>query len=191
MNQFIPSPPTRLGLTALASLLACLLGCAGAQAADFTPEAGFVQLGAGASGDRMGSAGLVWPWAWRSEMGGGLLTAYTEAYVSRWSANSPAGRKGYTQLAVSPMLRYRFDGGRSSWFLEGGIGLSWLDGAYVSGGDVFSTRWNFVDSLGLGRSFGEGGKQELGLRLVHVSNASIRRPNPGEEFVQLRYTWKF
>ena len=55
----------------------------------------------------------------------------------------------------------------------------------------FTTTFNFVDVIGVGRSFGPSRTQELGLRLQHVSNAGIRVPNPGQNFVQLRYAASF
>jgi Lipid A 3-O-deacylase (PagL) len=41
------------------------------------------------------------------------------------------------------------------------------------------------------RGFGADGEHELALRLQHFSNGGIRRPNPGETFLQLRYAWRY
>jgi lipid A 3-O-deacylase len=54
-----------------------------------------------------------------------------------------------------------------------------------------STAFNFVDVIGVGYSFGASREHELGLRVVHVSNADIRKPNPGMDSVQLRYARVF
>ncbi len=55
----------------------------------------------------------------------------------------------------------------------------------------FSTRLNFVSQPGVGRSFGSDGRHKLSLRFQHYSNAGIKSPNPGEDFLQLRYAWRF
>ncbi|RYG65377.1 acyloxyacyl hydrolase, partial [bacterium] len=36
---------------------------------------------------------------------------------------------------------------------------------------------------------GYEGNSEIALRIEHFSNASIQKPNPGQNFVQLRYAW--
>ena len=89
------------------------------------------------------------------------------------------------------MLRLRPAGGSSPWFIEAGIGITVMDRLYRSQTKKFSTTFNFVDVAGIGRSFGADRRQELSLRLVHISNADIKSPNPGENFVQLRYAWMF
>jgi lipid A 3-O-deacylase len=45
--------------------------------------------------------------------------------------------------------------------------------------------------VGFGRSLDAQQHHELSLRLQHFSNADIKRPNPGENFVQLRYAVAF
>jgi hypothetical protein len=49
----------------------------------------------------------------------------------------------------------------------------------------FSTAFNFGDHIGIGYRTGRG---EWSLRLQHFSNAGIDTPNPGEDFVQLRWS---
>ena len=95
------------------------------------------------------------------------------------------------QVGLVPLVRWRPDEGRSPWFVEGGIGLSWLDGDLRTPERTFSTRLNFSDNLGIGRSFGARGEQELSLRWQHTSNAGIRKPNPGQDLLLVRYAHAF
>jgi hypothetical protein len=44
--------------------------------------------------------------------------------------------------------------------------------------------------LALGRSFGSGDRHEIALRAKHFSNGGVREPNPGLNFVQLRYSFR-
>lgn len=156
------------------------------------PSGYFVQGGLGDSGTWNAGAGVVWPWAWKSSLLGTEVGGITEAFISHWDAKSATGgRRGFTQVGVVPLFRFRFDQGRSAWFAEGGIGISTMDQHFVTPSKQFTTAFNFVDVVGIGRSFGTARDQEIGLRLQHVSNAGIREPNPGQNFVQLRYAASF
>jgi len=137
------------------------------------------------------TAGLAWPSAWRRTSHNGEWTASIEAFASHWSAHFEGERRGYTQVGVVPLVRYRFDHGQSRWFAEGGVGLSWLDGLYQRDNKRFSTRFNFYDTLAVGYSFGMRREHELSVRASHVSNAGLKEPNPGENFIQLRYARNF
>lgn len=162
-----------------------------AYAMDLAPRGAFAAAGVAARGTDSLTVGAVWPWAWRRPAGGGELTAITEAYVSYWKARAAVGRQSFTQIGLVPLVRWRPDQGRSAWFGEAGIGVSTMDRLYNTPSKQFSTRFNFVDTIGVGRSFGAQRQHELGLRVVHMSNASIKRPNPGENFLQVRYAVMF
>jgi hypothetical protein len=133
----------------------------------------------------------VWDWDWRLQRRG-LFTAQTELLVSQWRADRVGGGSySLQQYTLLPVLRIRPDEGRSPWYLEAGIGASWLSRDYVTPNKTFGSRWNFYDMLGGGYSFGASRRHELGLRYVHTSNLGIRDPNPGEDFLLLRYGVKF
>lgn len=179
-----------------ALVAACAWVAATASAQDAPPEQRRIFIdGARAAGDvGLASVGVQLPWEWRRSFLGGELSGHWDAHVAHWRA--PAGtaaseRRHWTQLALVPTLRLRFDGGRSAWFMEGGIGLSVLDGHYATRHKTFSTRFNFTDHQGIGFNFGAQRQHELMLIVRHVSNGGIRKPNPGEDFVQLRYGFAF
>lgn len=174
-----------------AALLLSGLGLPAAQAADLRPDGAFVTGGIAPHGTASLGTGLVWQWDWRRERRA-LATVQTELIVAGWRADATGGGSQHlAQVVVLPVLRMQLDRGRSPWFLELGIGASYTSRKYVTPHKLTSTRWNFYDMLGVGHSFGEGRRQELGLRYVHLSNAGMRDPNPGEDFIQLRYGWRF
>lgn len=164
-----------------------------AHAIDLKPERMFIaEAGAARHGTQSLTVGAAWPWAWRGSFGSTEVTGATELFISHWRADAVGGgTRSYTQLGVLPVLRLRFGQGQSPWFIEGGIGLTWMDRRYRIPEREFSTTGNFIDVLGVGRNFGADGRHELGLRLAHISNANIKKPNPGEDFIQLRYAVKF
>lgn len=172
-------------------LLAGLAAQAALHAADLRPDAAFVTVGAAPHHTASLGTGLVWDWDWRAD-GQATLTAQTELIAAGWRADAVGGgSQALAQVALLPVLRMQLDRGRSPWFLEVGVGASFTNKAYVTPNKVSSTRWNFYDMLGFGHSWGPGRKQELGLRYVHISNLGLREPNPGEDFLQLRYGVRF
>jgi hypothetical protein len=163
-----------------------------ARAAGYAPDAAFVQLGGGTPTQAM-TFGAQWTLPWQRAWAGGLLSSYVDASIGRWRTSDEGVETTawVTQLGVTPVLRYRFDGGDSPWFGEAGIGVNVLAPVFRDGDRRFSTAFNFGDHVALGRSFGAGGAQEVSLRLQHFSNAGIKHPNPGINFVQIRYAVAF
>lgn len=176
--------PLLLALTAAAMALP-------AAAEGLRPTGYLVQAASGDAGTWSATAGVYWAWDWRRRLGSFEAEGVTEAFVSYWNARGSEGRRGFTQIGVLPVLRLRPDAGRSPWFAEAGIGLSTMHPIFETESKRFSTAFNFVDVVGGGRSFGASRQHEIGLRLQHVSNGSIRSPNPGQNFVQLRYATSF
>lgn len=130
------------------------------------------------------------PWSW--QLGNSKIVTYWDAYLSQWRAPAVGGGdKTYLQIGIIPSARLRFDNGNSPWFFDAGIGATYLDDIYATPRHTFSTRFQFTEFLSVGRSFGDAGQHELSLRVQHFSNAGIDKPNPGENFIQLRYGVKF
>lgn len=125
--------------------------------------------------------------AWRG------LTAHLDGFISVWSADNRAGRtdRNLTQIGQIAVLRYRFGGSPRRWFTDLGVGLTFSDRHYRTLKHAFSTRFQFTEVIALGRGFGDRRQHEVALRLQHVSNAGIRNPNPGEDFLRLRYLYRF
>lgn len=173
----------------VASFIAVL--SSGSFAAELRPAGAFVQVGVAEKDGYSVTAGVLWPWSWRREFGQAQVTGLTELFLSHWNASVNGGRHSLTQAGLLPLLRLRFDGGRSDWFFEGGIGISVMDREHRSGDKVFGSTFNFVDVLGVGRSFGADRRRELAVRISHISNGGFKKPNPGENFLQLRYAMMF
>jgi lipid A 3-O-deacylase len=177
----------------LCAIEACSAAEAGEEKHWLSPSSIFVQLGLADSTETL-VAGLSWDWSWRKTFGRGQLGGDWEMSVGRWSTHygpAPRASAWITQIGLTPVLRWYTDASRQTWFAEGGIGLNWLLPIYRSGGKRFSTTFNFGDHLAFGRRFGSSNGHEIALRYQHFSNAGIDHPNPGENFVQLRYSCRF
>lgn len=181
----------RASTAVLAATLLTVLGCADAQV-PVAPASFFVQ--AGTTGNtRANTAGVTWDWAQQWTLGGGQVTGYWEGSVSEWSYLAANARRTawLGQVGLIPVFRYRPNGGTSPWFYEAGVGLTLTTSLYETDRKRFSTNFNFGDHLAVGRNFGQRGQHELALRVQHFSNGGVKRPNPGEDFIQLRYAYRF
>lgn len=186
-------PAALLAATTLATAGACAQAQTppDARRSAWMPSGLSAQAGRTRDGTAIAVLGLQWHSGWRYDWWGGQLGYSTEAQLGHWRVDGAGGRESYTQLAVLPLLRNHFDGGRSPWFVEGGIGLTLTDNVYRSRDKQFSTAVNFLDVLGLGYRFGAAREHELGLRLAHISNANIKKPNPGTDTILVRYAYRF
>jgi hypothetical protein len=161
-----------------------------ATANTIAPDAAFIQLGSG-SGVRAITTGLMWQTGWAPF--GDRSSVYVEASLSRWMTHGAAeSDKGtLSQVGLIPVLRYRIGEASSAWFGEIGVGATVTSRLYQTSDRKFGSAFNFGDHLALGKSLCSQLRCELALRIEHFSNGGIKRPNPGENFVQLRFVRRF
>lgn len=186
-------------LPALGALTAaCMCGAAFGQTADsgyrFYLEGGSSFKSGGKT--RSASVGAQIPSALFPSLDrqAGPMTLHWDLFLSNWHAPRIAGapRRSYTQIGGLGVWRYGFGGPDASWFADLGLGATLLDAKYAASQTRrFSTNYQFTEVLGLGYRFGPGQAYELSLRFQHFSNASVKRPNPGENFVRLRLAAQF
>jgi len=155
------------------------------------PSTVFVQLGAAEHGQE-GTLGATWDLPWRRDFDCCVLSGYLEGAIGRWSGNGEnASSVWFTQVGATPVLRLQLHSWPRGLFAEAGVGANFIVPIYHNDSKHFSTTFNFGDHLAIGWQFGDERKNEVALRLQHFSNAGIREPNPGENFVQLRYAHRF
>ena len=147
-----------------------------------------VALASRSSATTAADLGAAWTWRWTQPLGAyGMLAGQTEATIGHWwIRRERAGESGSaTRLGITPILRWQRQGGAGP-FLEAGIGLNLIAPVYATADKRFSTVFNFGDHIGIGWRTAGATPWEWSLRVQHFSNGSIRKPNPGENFVQLR-----
>jgi lipid A 3-O-deacylase len=144
----------------------------------------FVQAGVGRD-VASAAAGASWDWQWHYDAAHARVTGATEVLIGNWRADDP--RNDFTQAGITPVVRVWPSKWDLGWFLEGGIGANAVTPHYENRGKQFSTVFQFGDHLGVGRRFGAAMEHELVLRVEHFSNCGVSHPNPGENFLQLRY----
>lgn len=155
------------------------------------PERWYLQVGIGEHVDSA-NVGVVWQIDRGWTLGGARLTVSTEISVGRWHVKDQGGSASgtNTQLGITPALRLT-SSGTLGLFGELGVGFNLITPIYRTHDKRFSTAFNFGDHIGVGvRPWGSKGS-EIALRIQHFSNAGIKHPNPGENFLQLRWSRSF
>ncbi len=101
---------------------------------------------------------------------------YWDATIGNWSSDTGA----LQDAGLTPTLRYGHEHGL---YVDGGIGYHVLSERRISSNIGFSTKFQFGDHLGVGY---RSSRYDVSMRLQHLSNAGIRNPNPGINFMQVR-----
>jgi hypothetical protein len=151
----------------------------------------YAQVGGAESNTRSYALGTGWQWHWRRGYDAVTVTGYSEISVGRWTTELDGVRSSAwaTQLGFTPVLRVQSNRADANWFVEFGVGGNLIVPLFRNTSKRFSTEFNFGDHVSVGRAFGAQARHEVSLRLQHFSNAGIKHPNPGENFVQLRYSY--
>jgi len=187
-----PFIATAQSIDELPALAPAASGAEAASHADaLVPEAIFLQAGSADHVDTF-SIGAIWKMPWERDLSIGRFATGIEAAAGEWQTHGQRHRSSpFAQFGFTPSLRFFPDAWHGRWFLEAGIGANVIAPAYHTDGKRFSTAFNFGDHIALGREFGPAHRQELALRIEHFSNAGIDHPNPGENFVQLRWVVRY
>lgn len=164
-----------------------LLAAATTQALAEEPRSAWYVQGGVAEDAESLTVGMSRDWRWEKQYRYGHISGQWQGEVARWHSDS----QNSTQLGVTPAVRWRPNGWDNGWFVEGGIGLNVIFPKYDTRKKEFSTTFNFGDHIAIGKRFGADQQHEWSLRFQHFSNARIKKPNPGENFLQFRYTQRF
>ena len=105
---------------------------------------------------------------------------YWDTSFGEWQSESGS----VSDLAITPTFRY--GSLEHGIYLDGAIGLHWLSDTKIAPLVELSTRFQFGDHLGLGW---RSKQYDVSVRLQHLSNGGIDNPNPGVNFLQLRFQY--
>lgn len=135
--------------------------------------------------------GLVWDphlhwWA----VGGWNFALIGEAHAAYWNTEGNVNRH-VGEFGFTPVVRFEKSAGYIRPFVEAGAGVRILTHARFTDSYTLSSAFQFADMVGVGASFGSRQQYEIGYRFQHISNASIKRPNPGVDFNQIYVQYNF
>ncbi|MCG8566249.1 MAG: acyloxyacyl hydrolase [Desulfobacterales bacterium] len=105
---------------------------------------------------------------------------------THWRVSSNDNASG---ICLAPVFYYVFRDFHPDFqpYIEGGIGVAWIDD-YTVGGRNLSSNFQFEDRLGLGIRYKS---LDLNFRYLHYSNASIVEPNDGIDIWMSSLAWSF
>lgn len=121
----------------------------------------------------------------------GDANLYLEASTNFWQYDQPSRYQSNVALALSPVLKKQF----ASWYgkpvlWEFGIGVTMLNKREFAGKDLGSY-FQFEDRLGLLIELDPQHRKMLAIRYMHYSNAGLSSRNPGMDFLNIAYSWRF
>jgi len=114
----------------------------------------------------------------------GRLDLSVEMGVGYWKADRGSPDSLWHVSAV-PVVRW-WPG--NAYYLEVGVGPSLLNRSHFADKNLGS-RFQFTSHIGGG--FVIDDVHRFGVRYTHVSNAGIKRPNPGLDLIEVSYTYQF
>jgi lipid A 3-O-deacylase len=126
---------------------------------------------------------------WQHSFGSTRIELVGELGASYWWTTQSNVLPGYAnheyQLSAIPLFRYW---ATQRFYVEGGVGATFFSDTKFHDKNI-STAFQFGDHIGAGYQLTRSTR--VGLRVSHFSNASIKRPNPGLNIVQLQVSTTF
>lgn len=171
----------------------CVLFLAGVSFSAAAIDSVSIEAGHGEGVD-VARIGLQWDWdkQWFAARGwhlGGYWDA--SAGVLHGRSASPINND-VADISVTPTLRYQqSDLASVAPYFELGVGAHLWSGVHITQKRLSSTAFQFGDHVGVGIRFGDRGIYDLSYRFQHMSNASIKAPNPGLSIHLVRFQIHF
>ena len=146
-----------------------------------------VSVEVGRGNDRTNAIRVSTQWNWRKQHAldeRWRLHGYWEASAGAWESDDDSS----ADFALTPVFRFERHGRQRVPYFEAAIGFHILS-RHISRERQFSTNFQFGDHIAAGLRFGPRARYDVGVRLQHLSNGGIRHPNPGINFVLLRFQY--
>jgi lipid A 3-O-deacylase len=150
-----------------------------------------LEAGSG-EGVRMARLGVRFDWTQRWLQGRDWhLGGSWDAALGQWHHRNarPGQNDDITEVSLTPVFRLQANALRGP-YVEAGLGAHLLSRSQI-GDKRLSTSFHFGSHAGVGYRFGERGQFDVGYRFQHLSNAGIKKPNPGINFNQIRFVYRF
>lgn len=178
------------GLALKGALAAALAGMSGLAAAD---QYG-IQVAGGVADHHVKKLDLGFAWdpnlTWW-QMGDWHFALIGEAHVAWWHTNEGNVHDNIGEIGFTPIIRFIKGSGAIRPYIEAGAGVRLISHPRISSSYTLSSAFQFADMAGVGLQFGSHQQYQAGYRFQHISNASIKEPNPGINFNQVYLQYNF
>lgn len=119
------------------------------------------------------------------------LSGYWETNVALWRLsayqNVPGRKKNIAVVGFTPVFRYQSDS-KLGLYGEIGVGVNLFSKLYKNEDKELSTAFQFGDHIGVGYTTA---KWDYSLKFQHYSNASIKSPNAGANWIVAKAAYRF
>ena len=153
-----------------------------------------IQIGGGLADHHVKKLDLGFVWdpnlTWW-EIGDWHFALIGEAHAAWWHTDEGNVHDNIGEFGVTPIVRFIKGSGAIRPFVEAGVGVRLLTHPRISSNYTLSSSFQFADMVGVGAQFGGHQQYQFGYRFQHVSNASIKEPNPGINFHQIYVQYNF
>lgn len=153
-----------------------------------------IQLGGGLGDHHFKKADLALVWdpnlTWW-DTGSWHFALVGEGHIGYWHTDEGNRHGNIGEIGLTPVVRFIKNDGAIRPFIEAGVGVRLLSHTRISDQYTLSTAFLFADMVGVGAQFGDHQQYQAGFRFQHLSNASIKEPNPGINFTQLYLQYNF
>ncbi|MGS0741282.1 acyloxyacyl hydrolase [Glaciimonas sp. GG7] len=163
-----------------------------AHAINYAPDSASLELGTG-NKSQLVRVAAQWDWGskwWQSN--GTHIGGYWDLSLAQFRENQYENivnrHQTLTDIGFTPVFRFQSDD-KKGLYAEAGIGIHLMSHLYNNNSRRFSTAFEFGDHLGAGYVFSNG--IDIGLKLQHFSNGSIKKPNSGANFAVIRAAYHF
>jgi lipid A 3-O-deacylase len=136
--------------------------------------------------------GGVWDpgWEWW-HIGGWNFAFVAEGHAAYWHTDEGNRHDNVYEFGATPIIRFIKSSGWIRPFAEAGVGIRLITHPRISDSYTLSSAFQFADMVGVGAQFGDRQQYQAGFRFQHLSNASIKEPNPGINFTQVYIQYNF
>ncbi|MBA2351048.1 MAG: acyloxyacyl hydrolase [Burkholderiales bacterium] len=147
------------------------------------------------TGDSVDMVRAAYQWDWNRQwlnVGNWHVGGYWDAALGYWRGDdTPGSHRNIVDIGLTPVFRLQqtHKSGISP-YLEAAVGFHLLSHTSISEQQL-ATAFQFGDHLGIGMRFGEKHRYDLAFRYQHLSNGSIKQPNDGISFGQVRFGYWF
>lgn len=119
------------------------------------------------------------------------LSGYWETNLALWRLNAyqnvPGRKKNIAVVGFTPVFRYQSDS-KLGLYGEIGVGVNLFSTLYKNEDKELATAFQFGDHIGVGYTTA---KWDFGLKFQHYSNASIKSPNAGANWIIAKAAYRF
>jgi lipid A 3-O-deacylase len=123
---------------------------------------------------------------WQGQVVDHPLEVSLEYSLGQVRAPTGQSNRDLLRLGVTPFARWWFSANSG---IELGVGADVFSGTRAGDKDI-STALQFGSSIGVLHRL-RSTSWLIGVRLTHYSNAGIKQPNPGQDYLQLRASYVF